>query len=273
MASSTPPGCGRSLSLRKYSRRRRMRWTFSARLTTWNQVENARTRSRASAGGRPRTRAASSAARLLVALAAPDRGDPVLLDELEQRSAALLDAGSRRRARPARARHRATPRASAENGYRWRFKSIGPACWRWPRSRRRCAAHDAEALPGGRLHDPPAAGPRRRVARRVSRGGAPRLRCRRSRCPDGRGSGGSTCCTSMCRLVGGGVAECGTAVRGHCGGGALGKPSAWRPERGGGSRSSVLAVDDESGETALVHGSICRGAGCAAGGAHILRPA
>ena len=61
IASSTPPGWGRSLSLSRYSRRRRMRWTRSARLTLWNQVEKARTTSRASAGGRSRTRAASSA--------------------------------------------------------------------------------------------------------------------------------------------------------------------------------------------------------------------
>ncbi len=45
-----------------------MRCTFSATLTSWNYDENARTSSRASRGGRPRTRTASASPAPLVPL-------------------------------------------------------------------------------------------------------------------------------------------------------------------------------------------------------------
>ena len=66
----------------------------------------------------PRTRGGQLRRGLLVAVAAADGGDPVELDQLEQLHRRPARAGSRRRARRARARHRAAPRASAGNGCR-----------------------------------------------------------------------------------------------------------------------------------------------------------
>ena len=88
MASSMPPGW--VVPSFRYWRRRRMRCTFSAMLTISNQVEKARTRSRASAAGTSRVRVFSSAA----PLASPSRRAMAAwrsrLHSLEQRIAALL---------------------------------------------------------------------------------------------------------------------------------------------------------------------------------------
>jgi len=112
-ASPTPPGCGRALSLRKYCRRRRMRCTFSAILTTWNQAVNARTKSRAAAGARPCTCAASCPPACGSRRGGEwRRRDPVRLGRGAQRRPAR--AGFRPRAPPGHARPRAVPHAAAE---------------------------------------------------------------------------------------------------------------------------------------------------------------
>ena len=73
-----------------YCRRRRTRCTFSAVLTTWNQAENARISSRATAGARSCVPHDQLHAVLGVAVPPADRGLPVALDEVEQRLAALV---------------------------------------------------------------------------------------------------------------------------------------------------------------------------------------
>ena len=67
-----------------------MRCTFSARFTTWNQAENARTRSRAAAGRSPLHARGELDPRLRIAVAATDGADAILFDEVEERGAALL---------------------------------------------------------------------------------------------------------------------------------------------------------------------------------------
>ena len=86
---SRPPGCGVLLSLR-YSRRRRTRCTFSAMLTIWNQVANARIRSRRLRRGATLGAHDEFDARLAVVVATADRALPVALDFVEQRLAALV---------------------------------------------------------------------------------------------------------------------------------------------------------------------------------------
>ena len=88
--SSMPPGCGLPSSARKYSRLRRMRCTRSARFTAWNQVEKARTRSRASAGGRPETCCCNAEELGLGTAAAVDRDDAIFFHELVETVPALL---------------------------------------------------------------------------------------------------------------------------------------------------------------------------------------
>ena len=89
MQSAIPPGCEVLESL-KYSRRRRTRCAFSAVFTAMNQMENARVSSVAAAGDRPSVRALRSARALRIALAAPDRLEPIALDQLEEFLAALV---------------------------------------------------------------------------------------------------------------------------------------------------------------------------------------
>ena len=67
-----------------------MRCTFSARLTARNHIEKARARSRATCGARPRNCTDSSAAASLSPARRRMRQAPVLLDQVEQRVAALL---------------------------------------------------------------------------------------------------------------------------------------------------------------------------------------
>ena len=67
-----------------------MRCTFSAMFTISNQVEKARTRSRAAAGGTLHVRVASSCSPSRIAFAARDRGLSIAFDGLEQVVAALL---------------------------------------------------------------------------------------------------------------------------------------------------------------------------------------
>ena len=87
--SSSPPGWGVLLSF-MYCRRRRTRCTFSAVLTTWNQVVNARISSRASVAGRPWVRTTSCTQSSASPMPAADGGLPVALHRLEERVAALV---------------------------------------------------------------------------------------------------------------------------------------------------------------------------------------
>ena len=200
MASSTPPGCGRWLSFTKYWRRRRMRWTFSARFTTWNQV-----RERAHQISRQRRRTPAHARRqlergLLVAIAPMDGGYAIVLDEIEELLRRPAPGGCRRRARRAHERRRAALRASAENGYHcgWDSKphslhvlafSRNPSAARGPRK-----IADPSALPSPTSVRTCATRFAPNFSRRftsASMSSASMSRCTRLGC--------STFCTSMCR--------------------------------------------------------------------------
>ena len=150
-ASSMPPGCGRPPSARKYSRRRRMRCTFSARLTAWNQVENARTRSRAMAGGRPATRCVEAPRPLPSPSRRPMAARRSPSTSVVQRRHRPARAASRPPARRAGARPRAAPGAWAGTG-----SDVGP--------RRRDSTHPRR-LPCGRQR---ARGPNHPVSRMAS---------------------------------------------------------------------------------------------------------
>ena len=87
--STKPNGCG-ALASRRYARRRRIRCTFSAMLTIWKYVENARMKSRAVLGASDAEQQLQLAVGRLIAFAVRDRELARGLDEIEQRLAALL---------------------------------------------------------------------------------------------------------------------------------------------------------------------------------------
>src|SRR5215813_7900913 len=131
-----------------------MRWTFSAMLTAWNQVENARTRSRASAGGRSRIDAASSAR----ASCEPAR-PRIAATRSSSTSSNRCSPPCSRRIPPTMAPSACTSsRSGSCLGGKWmslRFNSRVPDVGL---RRKICAlrGHYAKALAGGRLHHLPA---------------------------------------------------------------------------------------------------------------------
>src|SRR5690349_3716590 len=132
-----------------------MRCTFSARFTAWNQVEKARTRSRASAGGRSRTQAASSARASL----SPARAR-IAATRSSSTSSNSCSPPCSRRISPTRAPSACTSSRSGScfggkcRSLRFTLSVPGVGLEREIGALR---AHHAEALSGGRLHHVPAA--------------------------------------------------------------------------------------------------------------------
>ena len=116
--------------------------------------------------------------------------------------------------------------------------SVVASCWRGPRNRCAASAPRRSAVRWG-LHHAPAAHRADAPRAETSPGVAPRLRCRRSRCPGVPGSGASTCCTSTCSSSGGGGESAVQRLLGRPRAARPSVPSAAPQKRAAASRSSV----------------------------------
>ena len=251
----TPPGCGRALSFRKYSRRRRMRCTFSARFTTWNQVEKARTRSRARCGGRPWTRAISSA----LASASPSRRRMAATRSCSTRSSSSGPPCSSRISPTSAPSACTSSRSASCCGGKWIWLRITgarillPATFASFGEILALRPHDAEALAGGGFHHPPALERCTRFAPSFSSRLHFGLDVVASRCPGARGWGAPP--SALRRAARSPVSKFGRSgiVRLDLSAHSPAPASrTWRRRRD----RPCLAVDDESGESALVHGRL-----------------
>src|SRR5215469_11776385 len=130
-----------------------MRCTCSARFTTWNHIANARSRSRASAGGRSRTHAASSAR----ASREPPRPRMAATRSSSTSSNSCSPPCSRRISPTIAPSACTSSRSGSCLGGKWmslRFTSVVPAVCPGGEVRA-LRAHEAETLPGRRLHHAP----------------------------------------------------------------------------------------------------------------------